>query len=140
MKWRLCAVLALALACDKESIYENTRPLTPGGGALPSFDGGFALDAGLGTTDAGVADNSGPFSKAGLLRALGDCALQRYRTFAVLAEQLRMAVRAYGETLAADRRDDARRALLIALTAWQELEMFRFGPAGGSGEPGGRDL
>ena len=142
-RWRVLAVAALAVACDKEAIYENVKPFdaAAGGPAAPTFDGGFRLDAGALAGDAGlISEQPVTFSKAGLLRSLADCAIGRYRAFASATQDLAAKTRAYAQTLDPASRAAARDAFLATLYGWQELELFRFGPAGSTGEPGGKDL
>ncbi|WP_438032273.1 imelysin family protein [Sorangium sp. So ce204] len=82
----------------------------------------------------------GPFSKAKLITAAADCALNRACEFEAQARALHESAAALargpGEPSAAAARD----AWLAAMTVWQEAELFRFGPAASSTQPGGQDL
>jgi len=145
MKWVRLAALSLGLlgACEKHAIFEHTKAYDGGGGpvATPNLDAGTLLDASTGLGDDGaVVEAPVTFTKAGLLTAIGDCALGRYRAFAQRAQALADATRAYGEARSEERRTAAQAALRAALASWQELELFRFGPAASANEPGGRDL
>ncbi|HEX5658881.1 MAG TPA: imelysin family protein [Polyangiales bacterium] len=148
MNWRSlhllgAGVCVLLAACEKPTPFEITTPATPGNGvpaplidaSLPPFDAApTPRTDGAPTIEVPAED----FTQGNLLRAVGECGLERYRAFVTLATTLRDATRAYAdaqETIA--RPQDAWRT---ADVAWQELEFFRFGPAGSSGLPGGKDL
>ncbi|MEY2931680.1 MAG: hypothetical protein RL033_2429 [Pseudomonadota bacterium] len=135
-----------------------TAPLpsvpTPGGngeapGAAPSLAG----TAGSGAQPAAAppmvneaaqctppAAPSGPFSKAQLIAASADCATWHYCTFESSARALESATRAYRDEPSAARQGAAQQAFGSAMASWQRAELFRFGPAARSGEPGGQDL
>ncbi|WP_438014692.1 imelysin family protein [Sorangium sp. So ce315] len=90
---------------------------------------------------APVPVDDGPFSKAKLLAAAADCALNRACEFEAQAraldERASALARAPGDANAAAA---ARGAWLSAMRVWQEAEIFRFGPAASSTQPGGQDL
>ncbi|WP_129351319.1 imelysin family protein [Sorangium cellulosum] len=134
------------------------------GGAQPPGAGGAAPATGSGATGATTAASTsaatggagggepggaqcapvtapeGPFTKAGLLTAAADCALNRACEFEARARALHESAsalaRAPGEPSAAAARDAWRAAIAV----WQEAEVFRFGPAASSLQPGGQDL
>lgn len=139
----VCALaLGLLLACDKTVIVENAAPQASGPvGPAPALDASLPqLDAGLAQADGAVVEADVPFTRAGLLRSIADCALGRYRAFASLARTLSEATRAWVDGPSEERRTAAQTAWRAAMASWQELELFRFGPAGSASEPGGRDL
>lgn len=86
------------------------------------------------------AAGSGAFSKAQLIAASAECAVWHYCTFASGARTLVDATRAYRNDASAERQAAARQAFASAMASWQRAELFRFGPAARSGEPGGQDL
>ncbi|MET0284181.1 MAG: imelysin family protein [Polyangiales bacterium] len=138
----LCALLA---SCEKPTPFEITAPATPGGNTpTPTFDASLpVLDANMQPSNDGAAPievPTGEFTQANLLKAIGECALGRYRTFVTLTNTLRDATRAYADTLTPASLLGAQEAWRAADAAWQELEFFRFGPAGSSALPGGADI
>jgi uncharacterized protein len=118
----------------------------PGTLPTPTFDASLpSIDA----SPAGAADGAavepppppvGEFTQPALLKAIADCALDRYRSFVPLASTLRDATRAHADAPAADTLASAQQAWRAAMAHWQELELFRFGAAGSSAEPGGADV
>jgi predicted lipoprotein len=81
-----------------------------------------------------------PFSKARLLEATADCAVYHYCVFEQSAQALEVATSGYAEAATPASRTRAQQAFLAAMQSWQRAEMFRFGPAARSTEPGGQDL
>jgi predicted lipoprotein len=81
------------------------------------------------------------FDKKAVLKAAGDCALGRYRSFEGTARALSDAAHAWGaDPLDSGKRDVTRQAWKVAMANWSEAELFRFGPAAPSSLPGGEDL
>lgn len=111
----------------------------PGAGGTPS--------AGAGNEPSGEGGSGGqggkpatPFSKRALLEAAVDCAIERYAEFEKRAEALRDDLVAYAEAPTSAALDKARRSFLAAMESWQVAELFRFGPAARSPEPGAKNL
>lgn len=149
--------LAAALgfgACRKpapdETVYTGKSPSTGGvggtggtGGALPT--GGSGGSAG---GDGGVAVFDGidgaapdvPFSKPALLSQLADCAVAHYQHFAAQADELEKAASGHAAARTPATSSSARGAFVQAMAAWQQAELFRFGPAAQATEPGGQDF
>ncbi len=86
------------------------------------------------------AASSGAFSKAQLIAASADCAVWHYCTFESAARALVSATSAYRDEPSTQRQTDAQQSFASAMASWQRAELFRFGPAARSGEPGGQDL
>jgi len=84
--------------------------------------------------------SSGPFSKQALIDAAADCAVWHYCQFEVSARSLEAATSAYRDGPSPDTKTVAQQAFVDAMGSWQRAELFRFGPAARSTEPGGRDL
>lgn len=82
----------------------------------------------------------GAFSKAALIAASADCAVWHYCTFESGARTLVSATSAYRDEPSAARQAEAQQAFASAMASWQRAELFRFGPAARTGEPGGQDL
>ncbi|HMJ57188.1 MAG TPA: imelysin family protein [Polyangiaceae bacterium] len=167
-RWALAGALALSSgACRKpapdEVVYTGrtmapkTPPVPPvgtggtggAGGSTTSGSGGTggagaggrAGDAGAGGSGgASGADPTTPFSKAALLAAVADCALDRYREFRDVAALLDDKARASASSGMAPELAAVREAWLVAMKKWQEVELFRFGPMARSTDPGGKDL
>jgi predicted lipoprotein len=112
----------------------------------PPAAGGSTAGAGLGAVSAPPSSCTppvaadGPFSKAQLIGAAADCAVWHYCEFESNARALEDAARAYRDDPSADHQGRAQQAFLSAMGSWQRAELFRFGPAARSGEPGGSDL
>jgi uncharacterized protein len=142
----LCsAAWALLAACEKPTPFEITTPAMAGTNTpSPMFDASFPLlDANMRPSADAETTPETPvteFTQAELLKAIGDCALGRYRAFVPLATTLRDATRAYADSLSPESLAGAQQAWRLAIERWQELELFRFGPAGSSAEPGGKDI
>lgn len=96
--------------------------------------------AGGGASTTAARGSDVAFSKTAFLASIADCAQDRYREFAArartLVEKAGAAVDNANEVNAAAARD----AWRGAIASWQEAEVFRFGPAARSTEPGGKDL
>jgi uncharacterized protein len=99
------------------------------------------IDASL---DAGDFDASvpppPPFSKADLVQAFADCAMQQYDDFHAKTEALVVATEALAASPGAGTLATAQDAFRNAMRSWQRAEVFGFGPAARSSEPGGRNL
>ncbi len=80
------------------------------------------------------------FTRAALVRTSSECAVMHYEEFLVQARALRDATSALVDAPSVTTRDAARLAWRAAMKAWQRAELFRFGPAASSIEPGGADL
>jgi uncharacterized protein len=160
--WALVAAIALSSgACRKAAPDEvvntgrtmNTTTLVPptstggSGGATGTGGSGGSGGAG-GATTGGSAGRAGaggtgggppvPFSKAALLAAVSDCAMNHYREFQELAAMLDGKANGAGLTIT----DFAalREAWLVVMAKWQEVELFRFGPMARSVDPGGQNI
>jgi predicted lipoprotein len=92
--------------------------------------------AGEGTT----LPEGGVFRRADLLAAIADCALANAREFEGKARALRDAVVAYDTAPSETGKAAARDAWSAAIAVWQRLEVFQFGPAAMSSQPGGKEL
>ena len=161
---RATLVAALALSsggCRKpppdEVVYtgRSTTPTTPvppvgtggtggTGGSTGTGSRGGTGGAG-GSTDAGGsggtgADPTAPFSKAALLVAIADCAMDRYPENQQLAVNLDEKARGAASSTGAPDFTELRQAWLTAIDKWQEVELFRFGPMARSVDPGGQNL
>lgn len=119
------------------------------GGSAAGGTGASSTDAGLdAASDAGgvvlscalPATPGSEFSKAKLLAAVAECSVTRYAGFATLARDLEL----NSAALAGDQRAANWQAAQLAwqrtISAWQELELFGFGPAARNMQPGGKDL
>ncbi len=91
--------------------------------------------------DSGASGvDAGAFDKGALLRAFGECAIGGYREFQTAAASLDAATRAASASPDAATLEGARAAWKNAIDAWQRAEVFAFGPAAMTGQPGGKDL
>jgi predicted lipoprotein len=117
---------------------------TGGTGGSTGSGGRGATGGAGGNTDGGSggtgADPTAPFSKAALLVAIADCAMDRYREFEELAVKLDQKARDAASSTGAPDFAELRQAWLSAIDKWQEVELFRFGPMARSVDPGGQDL
>lgn len=109
-----------------------------GGAAKPRPGEGKAGEGAGGEGEAPI--ETPPFTKIGLLKAAGQCAMDQYSEFEARAGELVDAARALRENPGGDRLQAARDAWLAANAAWQRAELFRFGPAAVSMDPGGQNL
>jgi predicted lipoprotein len=110
-----------------------------GGGPGSTGGQGSGRDGSQDGEDAAITPTA-PFTKLALLRAVGDCALARYRDFESRAGTLAQAAQAHAEAPDDARVEAAQAAWLAAMASWQRAEQFRFGPAARSGDPGGQNL
>ena len=115
------------------------------GGSAGSPEAGGAAGAGTGGPTSVQCDPdppivTGAFTKKKLLEAAASCAVAHYCRFTAAAEHLRDATAALAEERNEDTLQAARDAWRAANASWQETEVFRFGPAAPSNEPGGQNL
>jgi uncharacterized protein len=153
----LAGAAAIAAACRKpppdEIVYTGGAPRAGGassasvaastgsaGGEVPSGEGGGGGAPAGGEQCGTVPVLAGPFSKARLLTAIADCTLNRACEFEGRARALRDSAVALARGPSEESTREARRAWLGAVALWQEAEVFRFGPAARSPEPGSQDL
>jgi uncharacterized protein len=115
---------------------ETGGSLAGGGSALPTPE----VPEPAQTDCVAPQASAEPFSKARLIAATGDCAIYHYCVFEQSAQALETATSAYAEAGTSASRTRAQQAFLSAMQSWQRAEMFRFGPAARSQEPGGQDL
>lgn len=99
------------------------------GGAVPTTEPLVPRPVSCGTTPTGT-----PFSKEALLGSIAECAVKAYVDFEVSARGLSLGL---AGTPTGSTPEEAWRS---TMRAWQHAELFRFGPAARSTEPGGRDL
>ena len=157
--------LACALAgCEKRAPDEVVRPpeeVQPGDEGPPDYmpppagdgdvsgdgdgsrDGGMgALDGGSGNAalDAGPAQPEPEFSKARLLAAIAQCSLAQVRELEGRTSALVASASAWAEQRGDAEHDAVRDAFVLAMDAFEEQEVFRFGPFARSAEPGGQGL
>ncbi|HMJ11743.1 MAG TPA: imelysin family protein [Polyangiaceae bacterium] len=144
--------VSLGFGCRKAAPDEVVNGGDLGSGGNPSGSGGTGNQAGsAGSTslpDGGLelhceapephADPT--FTKQKLLEAAADCAAFQYCRFEGAAGALREAASGFAATPDAQHRDTARAAWQQAINAWEEAELFSFGPAAASTEPGGKDF
>jgi predicted lipoprotein len=81
-----------------------------------------------------------PFSREALLGAFADCAWSQAKDFASRASELANAAVARESALSTETESRVRASWESAIDRWQELELFQFGPAAMSSQPGGREL
>lgn len=156
----LCSVLSLAapaLGCRKPAPAEVVfTGLGEPGLAPPSRPPVSAVPAGAPAAPAEAPRERSPdplaapcaaplgeppaFSKRALIEAAADCAVRHYCDFDAKAVLLVSATARHERELDPASRDAARAAFAAALASWQRAELFRFGPAARSAEPGGGDL
>lgn len=144
----LVSIATLLWACEKSSTHEpvfsgkgGTGPVGVGG--IPAtggsgFDGGGLGDGSFNETDAPPAP--GTFTKAALIKGIGDCALGLYNKFSTVAVALQDAVAAYAAAPTAETLIAAQTAWRVAMGTWQQAEAFQFGPAAGTSEVAGQGL
>ncbi|MBX3182966.1 MAG: imelysin family protein [Polyangiaceae bacterium] len=120
------------------------------GGSSGGGAGGASGSAGTGDagTDADTPDlvscgfpeeTQEAFTKSKLLRAVAECAVGRYAAFQVQAEALSTEAQAFEQSPSSEALARTQLAWQRAISAWQEAEPFRFGPAARPAEPGGQD-
>ena len=153
---RCAFALSIAISCvacrkptPDEIVYtgKGVPPKPPpagaGGGSNTTTGGtGGTTDGRGGRAGAGGtgADPTTPFSKAALLGAIADCAIDRYGQFLEVATHLEDKARSAAASHAPPDMSAVKQAWLTAMTKWEEVELFRFGPLARSTEPGGKDL
>lgn len=127
----VATVLAVTLDCRTTPPFENVNPINKSGGS-----------SGGGKSSSGTPNNVAPgFDKNTLLASFADCAVARYKAFEATAADFDAAAQAWGNQPGDDGlRTSARTAWGKAMDAWQEAELFTFGPAAVSTNPGGKDL
>jgi predicted lipoprotein len=84
--------------------------------------------------------DAGNFDKKALLSAFGQCAFEKYRDFKSAAIELDASAKLADTEATPAARNAARESWKKAIDAWQRAELFSFGPAAPTGNPGGRDL
>jgi uncharacterized protein len=148
---RLFVVILLAAACSSTfGLVGNDRETTA------QDDDGSTGGGPMGTTTGEPPDppdtTSGPpardetgdveveFTRAALVRTSSECAVMHYEEFLVQARALREATAVLVAEPSPTSREAARAAWREAMKSWQRAELFRFGPAASSIEPGGADL
>lgn len=111
------------------------------GGASADAGADAESDAGAVILTCGLPESTGAdFSKAKLLAAVAECSVIRYANFATLTRDLEQSSAALADDRQAPRWQSAQLDWQRAISAWQELELFGFGPAARSKQPGGKDL
>jgi uncharacterized protein len=110
-----------------------------GGGA--AFDGSAGGDASAGR-DAVAPDVAPPppFTKTALLEAIAACTVAQFDEFEDRARELVAATGALAGSADSDHLERARTAWRNAMASWERAELFRFGPAAPSMDPGGQNL
>ncbi|MGE0323913.1 MAG: imelysin family protein [Polyangiaceae bacterium] len=123
-----------------------------GSGAAPGTGGSWTLGGTGGVLDAGADAGEhtaltcqlGPepetFSKSALLASIAQCALTRYEAHRQSALELQRTTQAFATDPSDVNALSAQNAWRQAISAWQRAELFRFGPAARTGEPGAQDL
>jgi predicted lipoprotein len=104
-------------------------------GSTPLPEGGLVVQC-----DPPAPHADATFTKQKLLEAAADCAMYRYCRFEGAAAALREAASAFADSPDAAKRESARVAWRDAINAWEEAELFSFGPAAAVTEPGGKDF
>ncbi|HVR21188.1 MAG TPA: imelysin family protein [Polyangiaceae bacterium] len=87
-----------------------------------------------------VPVNSGTFSKRRLLEAVAACTVRELCFFQSHAATLRDRAATAASEPSEDAAAAAREAWLTAMASWEGLELFQFGPAAASLNPGGQGL
>lgn len=121
------AASALAMACERTTIYSSTRP----------------SDAKASATAGGQqgASSGGGVSRQAVLAAAAECVAAATVEHEALAATFAQKAKALAANPAgAAEREAARGAWGEVIDAWQRLEPLQVGPAGPSTLPGGRDL
>jgi predicted lipoprotein len=122
----------------------GTTATTGSGGSFSTGGTGGTSGTG-GTTGTGGAGGTGadptaPFTKAALLTAIADCAVDRYREFRETAAALDGKARTAAASAAPMEIVALRDAWMATMAKWEEVELFRFGPMARSIDPGGKDI
>ena len=164
-RWTLAFALAISPGgCRKpapaevvntgRAVTPKTPPVPPSGAGGTGGAGGTTGGAGTGNTatggNSGTGGNAGaggtgadptePFSKAALLRAIADCAMDRYSEFRDIAASLDDKAGAAAATVAPSDVTAVREAWIATMSKWEEVELFRFGPMARATDPGGNDI
>lgn len=147
---RLLVVIVCTAACsstfglvgnDRETTAQDDEstgdvPMGTTTGVEPDPPG---TTSGPSSTDE-TADVEVEFTRAALVRTSSECAVTHYEEFLARARALRDATATLVASPSSESREAARSAWREAMKAWQRAELFRFGPAASSTEPGGADL
>jgi len=142
---RLDGGMAPGDATPRPSEGDSGESAPTGGG------GGRSSNGGAGNGDQGNAGESGlvgdagvllpqPFTKRALLEAAAQCAVAQYSDFESNAGELVAATADLAAQPDAERLQAAQRAFLRAMASWQRAEVFRFGPATRTPDPGALNL
>ena len=127
-----------------------------GNGRGGTASGGTSGEAGANSGEAGSGGTAGvpdpgtacdpitpstePFSKRLLLEASAACTRRQYCLFQEAATELRDRAAEYSSEPNDETAAAARDAWREAMAVWEEAELFQFGPAATSANPGGRGL
>ncbi|MCA9646328.1 MAG: imelysin family protein [Polyangiaceae bacterium] len=123
-----------------------------GAGGAPGTGGGWTLGGTGGALDAGpdagehaalscqLEAEPESFSKSALLASIAQCALTRYEAHRQAALELQRTTQAFAAEPSDVNALSAQNAWRKTISSWQRAELFRFGPAARSGEPGAQDL
>ncbi len=134
----LLAICALAffgtfIACRKpppdEAVYTG-RKTTTTPVPVPTTTGTVPPDP-----DTGV-----PFTKAGLLTAIADCAVEHFADVEAKVRALRDAAHTFETDRTDAKASAAKTAWLDAMASFEEAEVFRFGPGGNPPLPGAKSF
>ncbi len=128
------AALVSLTACRQEPIQEAVYT---GRRAVPQLPDVGTVTPTI-TIDGGQPTET--FTKAGLLAEIGDCTIGLTAGFETRATALKAAVAAHAAAPDAATLEAAQTSWREAIAAWQELEVFRFGPAASRTAPGGLGL
>jgi predicted lipoprotein len=146
---RLIALLFAAACSSTFGLVGNDRETTAQddestGGGTTGTATGVDPDPPATTTTTSAVDDTGDveveFTRAALVRTSSECAVAHYEEFLVQARALRDATATLVVEPSSTTRDATRESWRAAMRAWQRAELFRFGPAASSLEPGGADL
>jgi uncharacterized protein len=160
---RMVMATVLLAACDKAPLQENvyTGPMLGGGmdasrpmldaTVTPTIDASVEGDATVTPMEDPLADTitrecgprpsaMAPFSNRAWLASVAQCAQRAYCEINVHERDLLERTRALASSPTDQARADAQRAWRDTNASVQRAELFRFGPAAPSMEPGGRNL
>ncbi|MBL8953337.1 MAG: imelysin family protein [Myxococcaceae bacterium] len=87
-----------------------------------------------------LADGGTPVTRAAMVSAAADCALEGAQAFVTAAGAMKVALDAHAAAPDATTLAAAREAFHTAFDVWQDNEGLQFGPSGTSMAPGGQDL
>jgi uncharacterized protein len=116
---------------------------TSGEAGADSGDAGSGGTAGVpdpGTACDPITPSTEPFTKRLLLEATAACTQRQYCLFQEAATELRDRAAEYSSEPNDETAAAARDAWREAMAVWEEAEIFQFGPAAPSANPGGRGL